>query len=77
MNQTLTIQLKKREKYNLSQLALRFGLSLPEFGRRILTELHETFSKETFEDYENLKALKASFGRAKKDLQNGRVQTSL
>jgi len=77
MNQTLTIQLKKREKDDLSQLALRYGLSLPEFGRRILTELRDTFPKETFENYENPKALKASFGRAMKDLEKGRVQTSL
>lgn len=77
MNQTLTIQLKKREKDDLNRLALRYGLSLPEFGRCILTELRETFPKETFEDYENSKALKASFGRAMKDLEKGRVQIIL
>lgn len=77
MNQTLTINLKKREKDDLSQLALRYGLSLPEFGRRILVELQETFPKDTFEEYENPKALKASLSRAMSDLKNGRVQTRL
>lgn len=77
MNQTLKIKLKGREKDHLSRLALRYGLSLPELGRRILIELNESFSKESFEEYQNPKSLKDSFRRALKDLENGRVQTSL
>lgn len=77
MDQTLTIKLKGREKDHLSRLALRYGLSLPELGRKVLVELQESFPKETFEEYQNPKALKASFQRAMKDLENGRVQTSL
>ena len=77
MSQTLTIKLNQTEMKRLSRLALRYGLSLPEFTRKVLVELEEPFPHESFEDYENAGALKDSFERALSDWRSGRVQTRL
>ena len=58
-------------------LALRFGLSLPEFSRRILEEVPSDIQEESFSDYEDSKELKASFSRALRDWRTGRVHTAL
>ena len=77
MSQTLTIKLTQTEMKRLSRLALRYGLSLPEFTRKVLVELEEAFPHESFEDYEDAGALKDSFERALGDWRSGRVQTRL
>ena len=77
MSQNLTVKLNQSEMKRLSRLALRYGLSLPEFTRRVLVELEETFPHESFEDYDNAEGLKASFDRALGDWRSGRVQTRL
>ncbi|HMG73888.1 MAG TPA: hypothetical protein VK582_10335 [Pyrinomonadaceae bacterium] len=77
MSQTLTIKLNQTEMKRLSRLALRYGLSLPEFTRKVLVELEEAFPHESFEDYEDAGALKDSFERALGDWRSGRVQTRL
>jgi len=77
MNPTLTIKLNKSEEERLSRLALNYGLSLPEFSRKILIQLSNSFPSETWEEYKNPKALKASLNRALKDFTAGRVQTQL
>lgn len=73
----LTILLPKKEKERLSRLALRYGLSLPEFSRRILEEVASDIPEESFEDYDNPKRLKDSFKRALRDWHLGRVYTRL
>jgi len=77
MSQTLTIKLNQTEMKRLSRLALRYGLSLPEFTRKVLVELEEAFPHESFEDYEDAGALKDSFERALSDWRSGRVQSRL
>jgi hypothetical protein len=77
MSQTLTIKLNQTEMKRLSRLALRYGLSLPEFTRKVLVELEEAFPHESFEDYEDAGALRDSFERALGDWRSGRVQTRL
>ena len=77
MSQTLTIAFEKKEKERLSRVAMSFGLSLPEFSRRVLTELEMAFPTESFNDYENSKAVKASFNKALKNLEAGRVKTKV
>lgn len=76
MSQTVTIKLGKEEKDRLSKLALRYGLSLSEFTRKVLVELEEGFPHESFDDYEGPEALKASFNRALSDWRAGRFQTT-
>ena len=77
MSQSLTIKLNQSEMKRLSRLALRYGLSLPEFTRKVLVELEEAFPHESFEDYEDAEALKASLERAVSDWRSGRVLTRL
>jgi len=77
MSQTLTIKLNQTEMKRLSRLALRYGLSLPEFTRKVMVELEEAFPKESFGDYEDGQGLKESFQRALGDWRSGRVQTRL
>jgi len=77
MDQAITVTLNKQEKDRLSRLALRYGLSLGEFTRKVLVELNESFPQETLEEYENPRALKASLNRALRDWRTGKVQTAL
>lgn len=77
MSQNLTIKLNKSESTRLNRLALRYGLSLPEFARKVLIDLQEAFPHETFDDYDDAKELKMSFARALADWRAGRVQTRL
>lgn len=71
MSQNLTIKLNQTEMKRLSRLALRYGLSLPEFTRRVLAELDEAFPQESFGDYEDAEKLKSSFERALSDWRTG------
>ncbi len=77
MRAALTIALSKREKTRLTRLALRFGLSLTEFSRRVLQEIASEIPEESFQHYENPRALKASLNRALGDWQAGRMSTKL
>lgn len=74
---TINIPLPKGEKERLTRLAIRYGLSLPEFSRRVLQEITSAIPEESFEDYKNPNLLKASFQRALRDWQRGRVKTKL
>ena len=76
-NFSLIISLPKQEKERLSRLALRYGLSLSEFSKKVLQELISEFPKESFQDYEKPKALRASFSRALRDYHSGKIRTSL
>ena len=77
MSSNISIPLPKSERERLSRLALRYGLSLPEFSRRVLQELVSEIPEESFEDYENPKELQASFSRALRDWRTGRIHTRL
>jgi len=77
MSQNLTIKLNQSEMKRLSRLALRYGLSLPEFTRKVLVELEEAFPHDSFDDYDDAEGLKASFDRALADWRSGLVQTRL
>ncbi|MDX6383493.1 MAG: hypothetical protein QOK48_1066 [Blastocatellia bacterium] len=77
MSQTLTVKLNQTEMKRLSRLALRYGLSLPEFTRKVLVELEDAFPPDSFEDYEDAAALRTSFKQALIDWRSGRVQTRL
>lgn len=72
---TITISFNKKEKDRLSRIALRYGLSLPEFSHKILSELNEVFPAESFEDYDNPKEAWAEFTRALQNLKAGRAKT--
>jgi hypothetical protein len=74
---TLTINLPRKDKEHLEHLALQYGLSLPEFSRKVLHELSSNISEESFDDYENPNQLKASYQRALKDWKVGRVSSKL
>lgn len=67
----------KKEKERLDRLALRYGLSLPEFSRRILEEIVSDIPEESFEDYKDSKELKESFKRALYDFRAGRIHVRL
>ncbi|TSC74828.1 MAG: hypothetical protein G01um101430_747 [Parcubacteria group bacterium Gr01-1014_30] len=77
MNNTLNVPLSKKEQERLSRLALSYGFSLPEFSRRILSELLSKIPEESLDDYENPQELKASFQRALRDWRSGKVHTKL
>ena len=74
---TLIISLRKQEKERLVRLALRYGLSLPEFSQKVLEGVASEISEESFMDYENSRALRASFSRALRDYRNGHVHRTL
>jgi len=73
----ISISLPKEKRERLTRLALRFGLSLPEFSRRILEEVSSDIQEESLSEYDDPKELKASFNRALRDWRVGRVHTSL
>lgn len=77
MSQNITVTFNKQEKDRLSRLALSYGLSLPDFTRKVLTKFNETFPTESFKDYENPKAVERSFNRALSNLKAGRIKTSI
>lgn len=70
---TLTIPLPKKEKERLNRLAIRYGLSLENFSRKILEEITSDITEESFKDYENSDELKESFKKALNDWRKGRV----
>lgn len=74
---TLTIPMPKREQERLTRLALRYGLSLADFSRKILAEITSEIPDESFKDYQNPKALRTSFLRALRDWKRGRVRDRL
>lgn len=77
MPSIITIKLPKQEQERLGRLALRYGFSLPEFSRRILEQLAVEFPEDSFANYRNPTALKASFRRALRDWKRGRLSTRL
>ena len=77
MATNITIALPKQDRERLTRLALRYGLSLPEFSRRVLREMSSDIGEESFSDYESPSRLKASFQRALRDWQHGRTRTRL
>lgn len=77
MKTSLTVTLPKKKRNELERLAVRYGLSLPEFFRRVLKELASEFPKESFTEYENPRALKRSLGRALRDWAGGRTRSRL
>lgn len=74
---TISIKLSKSEKERLDRLALRYGLSLPDFSRRILTQLSSEKPSDSFRNYEQPEALRASFKRALRDWKSGRIRTKV
>ena len=77
MATSISIVLPRDEKERLSRLALRYGLSLPEFSRRILQEVASEIPAESFDDYEHPARLRASFKRALRDWKAERTRTRL
>ena len=63
-NSLLTVNLSRLEKERLHRLALRYGLSLQEFSKKVLEELTSEFLEESWRDYESPKVLRASFAKA-------------
>lgn len=74
---SISISLPKEKRERLTRLALRYGLSLPEFSRRILEEVSSDIPEESLSDYENPKELKASVNRALRDWRVGKVHMAL
>ncbi len=60
----LTIPITKKEKVRLHRVALRYGLSLPEFSRHILEEISLHVPEESIEGYEHPKKILASFKKS-------------
>ena len=77
MATSISIALPRDEKERLSRLALRYGLSLPEFSRHILQEVASEIPEESLDDYEHPARLRASFKRALRDWKVGRTRTHL
>ena len=77
MSNGIIITLPKKDRERLNRLALRYGLSLPEFSRRVLEELTSEIPEESFDDYENPKELRASFIQALLDWKKGRIRSRL
>jgi hypothetical protein len=77
MHTTLNIPLSKKQQERLFSLALRYGLSLQEFSKLILTHLVSNIPEESFDDYTKPKELKKSFERALRDWRSGKVHTRL
>mgnify|MGYP001564734249 FL=1 len=77
MATSISIELPRGEKERLSRLALRYGLSLSEFSRRILQEIASEIPEESFNDYEHPARLRVSFKRALRDWKAGRIRTRL
>lgn len=73
----ITISLPQKEKSRLSNLALRYGFSLPEFAGRILKEISSDIPEESWNEYKNPKTLKASIACALSDYKQGRFHTKL
>ena len=74
---TITVKMPKIEKERLNQLALRYGLSLPELSHRILKEVASEIQEESFDGYDNPRQLRRSFARAIRDYRAGRVSARL
>lgn len=74
---TINIELPKKEQERLRQLALRFGLSLPELSRRVLRELCAEIPEETFADYRHPRVLKSSLRRAIHEWESGHFSRAL
>ncbi|MBI3685068.1 hypothetical protein HY250_01565 [Candidatus Azambacteria bacterium] len=74
---TVQVKLTRKEKEQLSHLALRYGFSLPEFSRRILTEIASEIPEESLSEYVHPKKIKASLDRALRDWRHGRVRAQL
>lgn len=77
MNTSIKIPLSKKNKERLDRLALRYGLSLPDFSSRILSEVSSDISEESFEDYLQPQNLKVSFNKALREYQTGKVRNRL
>jgi hypothetical protein len=73
----ITISLPKKEKSRLSNLALRYGFSLPEFAGRILKEISSDIPEESWSEYKNPKSLKTSLSRSLSDYRLGHFRTKL
>lgn len=74
---TIAVALPKEKKAKLERLALRYGLSLPEFSRRVLEELAAEIPTESLSGYKHPKRIKASLARALRDWKAGRVTERL
>mgnify|MGYP001591167185 FL=1 len=74
---TFTITLPKKEKARLAHIASRYGLSLVELSRHVLTTLSDTIPLEYINEYENPISLKQSIRRGYRDMKVGRVHDTL
>ena len=74
---TITIKVKKSEKKRLNQIAMRYGLSLPELAKKVLLELREQFKLESFADYKNPRQLKNDVENALREYKQGKFITKL
>ena len=77
MPSNVSVTLPRPERERLTRLALRYGLSLPEFSRRVLVEIASDIPEESFSDYEQPRALRTSFRRALRDWRAGRVRNRI
>ena len=64
---TITVTLPKIAEERLHRLAVRYGLSIPEFSRHVLEELVDAIPEESFDSYRNPRALQASVQRGLRD----------
>lgn len=74
---TITIKLPKTAEDRLQRLAVRYGFSVTELSRHVLEELVQAVPEETFVDYRNPRALRASVRRGFHDYAKGRIRTRL
>lgn len=74
---TITITLPEKEKERLNKLAVQYGLSLRELGRKVFEQLSSEFPQESWSDYAGPKTLKDSFKRALNDYKKGHFSSAL
>lgn len=77
MASPISVTLPREDRERLTRLALSYGLSLKDFSRRILQGISSDIGAESFADYTNPRALKASFRHALRDWRTGRIRTRL
>ena len=74
---TITVKVKNSEKERLSAIAMRYGLTLPELAKKVLSEVREQFELESLNDYENPAEIRKALKSALSDYKKGRFLTKL
>ncbi len=74
---TITVKIKKSEQDRLNNIALRYGLSLPDLATKVLAQVREQFELESLNDYDNPAEIKKALKSALNDYKKGYSVTKL